>query len=216
MLTNQELLTLEKQLSCPEGSTGVELANTMHASNIGMTEATINFLEPKHQDKILELGHGNCHHLSRILEKAEAIEYYGLEVSETMYKEASTFNNDQKQAIFKLYDGLSIPFEDNFFDRIMSVNTIYFWSNPVQLLKEIQRVLKTGGSIVLTFANKSFMETLPFVKQRFKLYDLEKIEELLISTSLQIVDVLQKTEQVKSKTGTNVDREFTLVKIRKT
>ena len=43
----------------------------------------------------------------------------------------------------------------------MTVNTIYFWSNPVKLIGEIERTLKLNGICVLTFGDKDFMQKLP-------------------------------------------------------
>lgn len=210
--TDTEIQALEKQLSCPEGEAGIELGKTMHASNIGMTEATIDFLDIKSLDNILELGHGNCHHLPIILNKGAGVRYYGLEVSETMYQEAICFDTS-KQASFALYNGIEIPFEDNFFQAIMTVNTIYFWSDPLKLIREIERVLKVGGKAVITFADKDFMQKLPFVKERFTLYDATNLEALVTNSGLKVIDVLHKVEQVTSKTGNVVDRKFTLFKV---
>src|SRR5690606_16036994 len=157
-LTKEELSALEKQLSCPNGDKGVEVGKMMSASNIGMTLNTITCLNLQDNQDVLELGHGNCGHLETLLNSAQNIRYYGLEISKTMYAEAQQVNEkfiSNRQANFTLYDGTIIPFQDNYFNCVMSVNTIYFWSNPDALLREIERVLKIGGCCVLTFAEKS-------------------------------------------------------------
>ncbi len=35
-----------------------------------------------------------------------------------------------------LYNVDEIPFSNNFFDRILAVNSIYFWSNPKKLIEQ--------------------------------------------------------------------------------
>jgi SAM-dependent methyltransferase len=60
-----------------------------------------------------------------------------------------------------LYEGKKLPFEDETFDKIFTVNTVYFWENPVEFLNEIYRVLKDDGTFVLTFGQRDFMEKLP-------------------------------------------------------
>ena len=40
-------------------------------------------------------------------------------------------------ADFKLYNGLEIPFKDQLFDHVLSVNTLYFWEDARLLLNEI-------------------------------------------------------------------------------
>ena len=42
-----------------------------------------------------------------------------------------------------------MPFEDGSIDLVSAVETIYFWPNPLQALKEANRVLKPGGYIVV-------------------------------------------------------------------
>ncbi|MHC0443676.1 class I SAM-dependent methyltransferase, partial [Flavobacterium sp. 3-210] len=80
-----------------------------------------------------------------------------------MFQEARKINRNfvsQKQAFFSLYDGNKIPFEDETFDKVFTVNTIYFWQKPEDLLSEIYRVLKPNGNFCLTFAEEDFMKKL--------------------------------------------------------
>src|SRR5713101_5360647 len=39
-----------------------------------------------------------------------------------------------------------IPWEANFFDRAISVESAYYWPDPARGIKEIFRVLREGGS----------------------------------------------------------------------
>src|SRR5690606_41725940 len=77
-----DMRELEKQLSCPTGESGLEVAKMMHESNLGMTVNTIDLLEVGDGDFVLELGHGNCAHLELLLKRADDVRYYGLELSE--------------------------------------------------------------------------------------------------------------------------------------
>jgi SAM-dependent methyltransferase len=218
MSTESALQEIEKQLSCPEGTKGVEMAGVMHESNIGMTAATIADLEPDNNCTILELGHGNCGHLSLLLKDAPGAQYYGLEISPTMKAEAERLNHFllAKHAIhFSVYDGKTIPFPDGSFDRIFTVNTIYFWSEPEKFIREIARVAKPDGFILITFADKRFMQQLPFVKERFRLYDKADLERLAKAAGLIVASIQEKTEQVKSKTGDSVERNYFVAKLRK-
>jgi SAM-dependent methyltransferase len=214
-LTKQEIGELENQLSCPKGENGILIGEKMHKSNIEMTRKSIEALRLSSSDSILELGHGNCGHLEEIVCLSDDIRYVGLEVSETMWQEAQTINSSG-QAEFILYNGREIPFPDNTFERILTVNTIYFWTNPVETIKEIERTLKPGGICILTYAEKSFMEKLPFVGERFSLFDRQAIRDLVGKSSLDILSFKEEKDQVLSKSGEQVLREYTLVKIRKT
>ncbi|MFC4163711.1 class I SAM-dependent methyltransferase [Epilithonimonas zeae] len=214
-MTEQELKILAQQLSNPEGETGKEVAKMMNETNISMTKESIKALYLTDNESILELGHGNAGHLSYLLDFAENIQYTGLEISETMKSEAESLNSKYlSQANFQLYDGNKIPFENESFDKVMTVNTIYFWENPVEFFNEIYRVLKKDGSFVLTFAKKDFMKNLPFTAD-FKLYNYEDVEELVAQTNFKRMIRSDKEEWITSKTGTFVKREYKVLTIKK-
>lgn len=214
-MTEQELKILAKNLANPEGEIGKEVAKMMNETNISMTKETIKALLLLDNETVLELGHGNAGHLSYLLDFAENINYTGLEISETMKTEAETINQKYlSQTKFQLYDGKNIPFENESFDKIMTVNTIYFWENPVDFLNEIYRVLKEHGSFVLTFAKKDFMKTLPFTSD-FKLYNYEDIELLISQTNFKRMIKSDKEEFIISKTGESVKREYKVLTIKK-
>jgi SAM-dependent methyltransferase len=188
----------------------------MNESNIGMTRHSIDRLNILEMDHILELGHGNCSHLPYLLKLQDSLKYSGLEMSELMNNEALRINkaySKTKQALFYLYDGVNIPFLNNSFDKIFTVNTIYFWINPEFLLLELYRVLKQNGLLNITFCPKSFMQQLPFTQFDFELYDNEKITQLIAKTSFKIADLDIQTETVKIKTGESIERDFTTISL---
>ncbi|UQB69635.1 class I SAM-dependent methyltransferase [Epilithonimonas zeae] len=214
-MTEQELKILAQQLSNPEGETGREVAKMMNETNISMTKESIKALHLKDNEKILELGHGNAGHLSYLLDFADNIQYTGLEISQTMKSEAENINSKYlSQAEFHLYDGNKIPFENETFDKVMTVNTIYFWENPVEFFNEIYRVLTKDGSFVLTFAKKDFMKNLPFTAD-FKLYNYEDVEELVSQTNFKRMICSDKEEFIFSKIGEPVRREYKVLTIKK-
>jgi ubiquinone/menaquinone biosynthesis C-methylase UbiE len=217
-MEQNDLQELASQLSHPKGEKGIQVADMMHATNIGMTLHAISSLELSGHEAVLELGHGNGAHLMHILKDRPAVHYDGLEMSELMHEEAKKINAgfiEEQKASFHVYDGKLIPFPDNHFDRIFTVNTIYFWSDPPALLAELYRVLKTGGRLCITFAQESFMKQLPFTTYGFELYSTDKLEKLVSDSPFHILKTESQTEQVMSKMGELMDREFTTVTLQK-
>ena len=217
-MKQEELHEIASQLKHPTGEKGIEMANMMHETNINMTRHSFQNLNISAGNVILELGHGNAGHVEFIFEQAKNLKYYGLEMSELMFQEARQINRNfvsQKQAFFSLYDGNVIPFEDAFFDKIFTVNTIYFWQEPEKLLSEIYRILKPNGVFCITFAEESFMKTLPFTQYEFKLYSTEKVERLVQKTLFKMVYKETLTERVKTRTGELVNRDFTTIVLEK-
>jgi SAM-dependent methyltransferase len=217
-MDNNQLTELAAQLRQPTGANGVEVAAIMSETNARMTAHSIEQLSICENDRILELGHGNCGHLPYLLKQNSGLFYTGLEISELMRDEARRINAEYVeacQASFHLYDGKTVPFPENHFDRILTVNTIYFWDQPQLLLSELYRVLKPGGSMNITFAQKEFMQHLPFTQFGFELYDNEKIIGLIQSGFFRIAKSDTQTETVKSKAGDLVNREFTTITVTK-
>jgi SAM-dependent methyltransferase len=167
---------------------------------------------------VFELGHGNAGHLHYLFEIEKSALYYGLEISELMHTEAKQINKsfvDSRQAFFFMYDGAEMPFGDNYFDKGYTVNTLYFWNEPVKVLMEIYRVMKPAGVFAINFAQQKSMELLPFTKFGFELYDTEKAEKLIEQTPFNIADIENHVEVLKTKTGESIQREFTIIRLKK-
>jgi len=217
-LTETKLKELESQLSCPNGEIGKEVANEMNNSNIDMTISSIEAVKIKNENTILEIGHGNCGHLKEVLKQANNTHFFGLEISETMLNEAKRINAaflTKNKVEFQLYDGGNLPFKNNAFDRIFTVNTLYFWKHPIKMLNEIYRVLKNDGVFALTFAQKEFMKTIPFVMEKFNLFDTDDLKLLISRSNLTLVNIIDKEKMVKSKDGNLVNRHYSVVLLKK-
>jgi len=215
-MSGDELAEIESQLSFPSGEAGKEMALAMNESNISMTRAAIEAMELKNNCCVLELGHGNCAHLSELFEKCETLKFCGLEISETMKSEAERLNKqfkDSNGAEFHLYDGTKFPFQDDQFNRFFTVNTIYFWNDPQQTLAEIHRVLSEDGIAAIAFGQKRFMEQLPFVNDKFSLFDNDKISRLIDQSPFHLKGIHNFSEEVKSKSGDTVDRHFSIARL---
>ena len=48
-----------------------------------------------------------------------------------------------------IYDGKNLPFEDNTFDEIVMIHVLEHLPHPLPILKEIYRVCKTDGKILI-------------------------------------------------------------------
>ncbi|MEP6803765.1 MAG: class I SAM-dependent methyltransferase [Flavobacterium sp.] len=217
-MKQEELQAIASQLKHPMGEKGIEMGHMMNETNINMTRHSVQNLNIISGNTILELGHGNAGHLEYLFQQAENIKYYGLEMSELMFQEARQINRNyvsQKQAFFSLYDGDIIPFQDEYFNKIFTVNTIYFWQEPEKLLWEIYRVLQQKGILCITFAEESFMKQLPFTQFEFELYTTQKAEKLIEKTSFKTIHKETLTEKVKTKTGELVNRDFTTLVLEK-
>lgn len=217
-MDTSKLIELASQLRNPSGDYGLDIAEMMHKSNYKMTISSIDSLNIQANDKILEIGHGNCAHLGEIVSKASNIGYTGLDISELMFKTASKINSNYIEngiAKFTLYDGEIIPFEDNLFDKIFTVNTIYFWNNPKEFLKEIYRVLNSNGILSIAFGRKEYMEKLPFTQYGFQLYDQIRVLELIEDSGFKHLESMNFNDHIISKDGSPIERFYTVSTLQK-
>lgn len=213
-----DYVEIEAQLSAPHGENGIIVAEEMNRTNIEMTRSGYRSLKIQDDDNVLEIGHGNCFHLKEVLALAKNIHYSGVEISETMNFEAIKLNTafyKQNIAKFKLYDGVKLPFEDSTFNCAYTVNCIYFWEDTKGLLDEIYRVLKPEGKLAIVYAEKEFMKTLPFVNDRFKLYDEEDIQRVISGTSFKINSITGIEDRVKTKLGDFMNRKYSVALVQK-
>lgn len=216
-MEKKDLQIIAQNLANPQGEKGIEIGEMMNATNIGMTLESINTLLIEDGEHILEIGHGNSDHVKRILNKAKNIQYTGIDISETMHQEAIRRNAAfEDQADFVLYEGEKLPFEDKTFDKIFTVNTVYFWKQPVEYLNEIYRVMKDKGTFVLTFGQREFMEKRPFTQFDFKLYSNSEMEETVSKSHFKRMKISEREEQIKSKTSQEtITRNYTILTIKK-
>ncbi|KAL5976652.1 hypothetical protein ACLOJK_020985 [Asimina triloba] len=49
-----------------------------------------------------------------------------------------------------------LPFEDNTFDVITNVVSVDYLNKPIEVFKEMQRILKPGGLAIMSFSNRCF------------------------------------------------------------
>ncbi len=98
-------------------------------------------------DMILDSGCANGR-LFEVLKNKE-IEYFGVDFSEELIEIAK---RKYPGVNFQTADCLNLPFPDNFFDKVYSISILHHIpskSFQIQYLKEIRRVLKPGGLLIL-------------------------------------------------------------------
>lgn len=218
-MENKGIKELAEQLRKPSGEKGKEIAGMMNETNIGMTLHSIENLNLSSGNLVMEIGHGNAGHLKYLLELAHQLQYTGYDISELMNSEAKELNQEfikNHQAEFRLYDGENFPDKDGKFDKIFTVNTIYFWKNPAKMLSEIYRILKPDGIFCITFVEKDFMKLLPFSVFGFTMYNPEDIEELVKNSSFKLEKIIRKTDFVQNKLGEKMNRKFATAVLSKT
>jgi SAM-dependent methyltransferase len=89
-------------------------------------------------------------------------------------------------------DGSALPWDAGAFDEVFSVNTLYFWSEPVRDLREIRRVLRRHGRLVLGFRDRSDAAVAAFPSPTHRFHSAAEVSGLLARAGFEAVDVHQR------------------------
>ncbi|MEE8580905.1 MAG: class I SAM-dependent methyltransferase, partial [Myxococcota bacterium] len=138
-------------------------------------------LEPS--DAVLELGFGHGRTLLQVAGRTRQGFVAGVDPSEVMLRHARMRNGryiDQGRLVLHLGESAHIPYPDDRFDKAFAVHVLYFWSDPRDDLREIHRVLRSGGLLLLGFRPKDDPRVVADLPQTvYKLYTLSEVKKLL-------------------------------------
>jgi len=116
-------------------------------------QEVVDLLNVKKGDKILELGCGTGRDSILIADKAqrEGAKLHCLDASLPMILKCRDKLQDfsLNDVVYVVANGEYIPFEDNYFDHVFSFVAFAPIANKELFLKEIARVLKPGGKVIL-------------------------------------------------------------------
>ena len=172
MPTLSELTPAERAclLGKPEGELGVALSRTMNKNNAQVIEAAYRRLGLQTGHSVLEIGFGNGHTVPLLMSHAEGLNYVGVDISETMVSETTSFNQPliiAGRAAFHFAAAGSLPCANASVDRAVAVNVIYFWPEPAHEISEIRRVLRPDGMSVIAATDVASAAAYPFARAEF-------------------------------------------------
>ena len=107
--------------------------------------ALLTRVAPRAHGRLLDVGCGQrpYEHLFR----PYVSEYVGIE-HEGTFEHTNASQSDKKPDLY--YDGKRLPFEDASFDTVLNVQVLEHTPHPALLVKEMGRVLKPGGTLLLS------------------------------------------------------------------
>lgn len=192
---------LAAQLRQPNGELAIEIGRRMNISNQQIHQFTFDALQLLPGDEVLEIGMGNGLYVSQLFNHYPNIKYTGIDYSEAMVTEAKKINNElcQSESVTFLHGTVEdIQSIETLYNHIFTINTLYFWSQPLQTLAHIYRLLKTGGKITIAIRPKHIMKTHPFTAFGFTLYNREDICKLIEKANLNIIHLIEKKEVART------------------
>jgi SAM-dependent methyltransferase len=144
------LTAISRQLSNPSGRAGRVVAALMNRGNRDLNDRAIDLLDVQPSSRVLDLGFGGGLTLRPLLTRAAAVT--GVDRAEDMVERAKQQHADavgNGTLTVLAGDVTRLPLDDGAVDRVLTVNTVYFWPDLAPAFGEIRRVLAPGGRLVI-------------------------------------------------------------------
>jgi arsenite methyltransferase len=132
-----------------EDGRGEEMEN----HHISITQQTLALMNLKPGERVLDLGCG-AGWASRLLARAVSStdkpgQVIGLDVSDEMIRRARAASSNYENLMFVVGSAQQIPWEENFFDKVLSVESFYYYGDQEGALDELFRVLAPKGELFI-------------------------------------------------------------------
>ncbi|MDG4763506.1 methyltransferase domain-containing protein [Solwaraspora sp. WMMD406] len=129
-----------------------------------LTELMLEKLQARPNDRVLDIGCGMGTPAIRIANSVGG-EVVGITVSHEQVKRATARADAEGlsgRVSFRYADAADLPFEPASFDAVWALESIIHMPDRLQVLREIARVIRPGGRVVLT----DFFERAPIPEQK--------------------------------------------------
>jgi SAM-dependent methyltransferase len=136
----------------PSGCLGRLIGGLMNRGHRDSYVWGIEYLSIKPDSKVLDVGCGGGGAVSLLATKVTKGKVYGLDHSQDMVKLARKVNKRHiESGLVEIKCGSvsKLPFEDGEFNIVTAFETIEFWPNLNEDLKEVKRILRPGGEILI-------------------------------------------------------------------
>ncbi len=143
-----ELLRREFNLWAEQGR-----GEEMEKHHISITEQTLVLMGLKPGERVLDLGCGAGWATRLMAQVVGATErpgqVVGLDVSDEMIRRARAASAAYDNVMFVAGSAQQIPWEENFFDKVLSVESFYYYADQDRALAELFRVMAPCGELFI-------------------------------------------------------------------
>ena len=189
---------LGDQYRCPMGRRGRLVATMMNQHHEALTLWGLAKVNIGSKDVILDVGCGGGKTVNKLAQLAPQGKVYGIDYSVDMVKFSKKINKtlialNRAEIIEASVEKTN--FKDDFFNLVTAIETYYFWGNLPASFKEIHRVLKPDGKLLLVNELLFGVTQAKIIEEtHVKLFSLEEIQNLLKSAGFVDVQVFIEAE----------------------
>lgn len=153
-LNNHKLYKVWNQVPVTYYQQGVQtnlLQKTWHGAKIKLAKKLLSKVK---FENCLDVGCASGYMLSEVAKAFPGREYIDVDIYDKAIEHARKTYPDIK---FKVSSAEKLPFKDGSFDLILFYETIEHVENPITCLKELRRVLKKNGTLILTMDSGNWL-----------------------------------------------------------
>lgn len=143
---------LLKQCRKPSGWFGRMVARGMNTNHSRLTEWGLGHIKLNQDLVALDIGCGGGGTVNKLAKALVHGKVYGLDYSKDSVDISQKVNAElitADRVVIEHGSVSAIPYKDNMFDLVTAIETHYFWPDLSVDLKEIMRVLKPSGTIII-------------------------------------------------------------------
>ncbi len=186
----------------PHGKAGEEMLRRMGESHSGVTDWALNTLELSGSERVLDIGCGGGDALKKMSARISSGKLTGVDYSEVAVELSRQRNirdiNMGKMNVVKA-SAEALPFPDNSFDVIYTIESFYFWGRNTETLREIRRVLAENGVFMIVADIHGAAELSDDAINNIRKYDLfnptpAELRTLLTESGFADTETLLKSE----------------------
>lgn len=187
----------------PTGKAGEDMLHYMNEEHADLTAWGVSLWEYNPTDHILDIGCGGGATLNRLVSLVPGGHFTGVDYSDVSVKLSKEFNAEHiKSGKMEILCGSvsDLPFDDNTFDKAITVESFYFWPDPVHSLSEVLRVIKPGGSFMLVSEIYERPDLTPHCRDNISRYsmnvpDIEEFNQLFKDAGFAGTDIHTKDSE---------------------
>ena len=188
------LKSIAKQLHKPSGFIGkFVVARLLNRGNAPLNLLTLKCLDLQSDDRVLEIGFGGGDLLNRLAQQVDRGHLVGVDFSPEMValcerRFARLIAAKRMELHCASVEKLPLP--EAHFTKVCTVNTIYFWPDPMGPLREIHRVMAAGGRLAICFNPPATLKKAPYTKYGFHFREPAEVQKLLMDAGFHDIKMI--------------------------
>ena len=126
----------------------------MERHHLNITEKTMRLMDLRSGERVLDMGCGSgwaTRLLARMVSEGPQGfgQVVGVDISDEMVRQARANSKDFENVMFVVGSAAQIPWEENFFDKVLSVESFYYYPDQERALAELFRVMAPRGRLFI-------------------------------------------------------------------